>query len=844
MAVLKSLSGDPLHFKVILTLFLIAITRLSNAEDIQFNTDILDVKDRDNINISQFSRAGYLMPGNYSFAIRINNRDALPDESIDWLTPENDPKGSEPCLTPALVRQFNLKPEVFSHLHWVRGGQCLSIASLKGMEARGDLGSSTLYLSIPQAYLDYVAPNWDPPSLWDNGLGGILFDYYLNGQTRHTNGSKGSQYNSLSGNGTLGANAGSWRLRADWQARYDHTAESREHNQPSWDWSRYYAYRALPALRSKLTIGEDSFYSDIFDSFRFTGVSLLSDDNMLPPNLRGYAPEVTGVAKTNAKVVISQQGRVLEETQVAAGPFRIQDLSEMVSGELDVRVEEQDGSIQRFTVNTASVPYLTRPGSIRYKTALGRPSDRRHNYNGPLFASGEISVGVSNGWSVYGGGIGGESYSSLAAGIGRDLLAFGAISLDATQSRARLPHDGKTYSGSSWRVSYSKRFDETDSQVTFAGYRFSQRNFMSMSDYLDARTYRYRDGSNKEMYTITFNQQISSIGLSAYLNYSHQNYWDRPSDDRYALTMTRYFSLGSLRNMSLSATAYRNKYSGTKDDGMYLSLSVPWGSAGNVGYNGTFNRHDSMNQVTYYGRNGERDNYQLSAGATRGGETASGFWSHDGDIARVDANASYQAGRYTSMSLAAQGGITATMKGTALHRTNMIGGTRLMLDTDGVAGVPIKGFGANTTTNRFGIAVVADINSYYRNKVSIDLDALPDNADATRSIVQATLTEGAIGYRKFDVVSGGKAMAIIRFTDGTFPPFAAMIQNAKHQLVGIIEDNGSVYLSGIKPGERMTVFSGSDAICQLTLPSILQINTAQALLLPCPPIAKTEHSPK
>ena len=47
---------------------------------------------------------------------------------------------------------------------------------------------------------------------------------------------------------------------------------------------------------------------------------------MLPPNLRGYAPEVTGVAKSNAKVIISQQGRVLYETTVAVGPFRIQDL--------------------------------------------------------------------------------------------------------------------------------------------------------------------------------------------------------------------------------------------------------------------------------------------------------------------------------------------------------------------------------------------------------------------------------------------------------------------------------------------------------------------------------------
>ncbi|MBJ6958502.1 fimbria/pilus outer membrane usher protein, partial [Vibrio cholerae] len=92
---------------------------------------------------------------------------------------------------------------------------------------------------------------------------------------------------------------------------------------------------ALPELRAKLTLGEQDLGNSVFDGFQFTGASLNSDDNMLPPNLRGYAPEVVGIAKTNAKVVISQQGRVLYETQVASGPFRIQDISSAVSGMLD-----------------------------------------------------------------------------------------------------------------------------------------------------------------------------------------------------------------------------------------------------------------------------------------------------------------------------------------------------------------------------------------------------------------------------------------------------------------------------------------------------------------------------
>lgn len=148
----------------------------------------------------------------------------------------------------------------------------------------------------------------------------------------------------------------------------------------------------MPALKARLVVGEDYLYSDLFDSFRFTGASLNSDESQLPPNLRGYAPEVVGVAKTNAKVVISQKGRVLYETLVAAGPFRIQDLRDAVSGTLDVRVEEQDGSVRSFQIDTAGVPYLTRPGQVRYKLATGRPSNLQYGADGD-FSARESSLG-------------------------------------------------------------------------------------------------------------------------------------------------------------------------------------------------------------------------------------------------------------------------------------------------------------------------------------------------------------------------------------------------------------------------------------------------------------------
>ncbi|MBH2873046.1 outer membrane usher protein [Serratia marcescens] len=839
-------AGKLFRFQVLglcITLALGSSSTWVYAEDgIQFNADILDVNDRKNIDLSQFSRSGYIMPGSYSMVVHLNKSE-LPEQKIPFYPPDNEPDGSRACVGKALVDQLGLKSAAMQTLTWWHQGECLDESSLKGMVSRGDLATGALYLSVPQAYLEYSSEDWDPPSRWDEGIPGLLFDYNVNAQSRQQQ-QGGTRGYSVSGNGTAGANLGAWRLRAAWQGQVNPQTGSGQSTDKRLDWSRYYAYRAVSALRSRLTLGEDYLDSGIFDSFRFSGVSLVSDDNMLPPNLRGYAPEVVGVAKTNAKVTISQQGRVIYETQVAAGPFRIQDINDAISGELDVRVEEQDGSVQAFKVNTASILYLTRPGSWRCKRAAGKPSDWQHHSRGPLFGTGEFSWGVSNGWSLYGGALLGGDYNALSLGIGRDLMMFGALSFDATQSRARLPQRDETLSGGSYRVSYSKTFDELDSQVTFAGYRFSEEDFMSMGEYLDARYYGSRVGNNKEMYTITFNKQFRDWGLSSYLNYSHQTYWDRPSNDRYNLTLSRYFDLGEIKNLNLSLSAYRNRYNETNDDGVYLSLSMPWGNGATLSYNSTVNRNDNTNRVGYYQRVDEHNNYQLSAGSSRRGANLSGYYNHEGDAARLSANASYQEGRYSAVGLSAQGGMTLTPEGGALHRVGMIGGTRLLLDTNGVAGVPVRGYGSTVSTNRFGKAVVADVNSYYRNKASIDLDKLGDNAEATRSVVQATLTEGAIGYRQFDVIAGEKAMAIVKLADGSTPPFGATVLNARKQETGIVNDGGSVYLSGINAGEIMTLHWSGAAQCQVQLPATLPADMlTRTLLLPCRPIAAAPAEP-
>lgn len=374
-------------------------------DSIQFDPRFLELKGDTKIDLGKFSKKGYVDAGKYNLRVFINKQSLSDEYDINWYVSENDPTKTYACLTPELVAALGLKEGIAKSLQWTHNDECLKPGQLDGMEVENDLSQSALLLTVPQAYLEYTSSDWDPPSRWDDGISGLIADYSLNAQTRHQE-QGGEDSHDISGNGTVGANLGAWRFRADWQSDYQHTRSNDDEDDSSnsttsknWDWSRYYAWRALPSLKAKLSLGEDYLNSDIFDGFNYIGSSVSTDDQMLPPNLRGYAPDVSGVAHSSAKVTISQMGRVLYETQVPAGPFRIQDIGDSVSGTLHVRVEEQNGQVQEYDVTTASMPFLTRQGQVRYKVMMGRPEDWNHKTEGGFFSGNNVIVieaGVGN----------------------------------------------------------------------------------------------------------------------------------------------------------------------------------------------------------------------------------------------------------------------------------------------------------------------------------------------------------------------------------------------------------------------------------------------------------------
>lgn len=798
-----------------LTVILQSIALSAYGSDSEFNTDLLDLQDKENINLGAFDHAGYIMPGKYQLSVIINDHPSG-EKRVNFI--EDKPGSSKLCMDESLVHALGLKEKALNSVLAARDKQgCYDYQQLSGVTATGDIAKDTLTVMVPQAYREYVADNWDPPSQWQEGVNGVLFDYNLSLQQTHVK--QQAVQNQVSGFGVAGGNVGPWRLRANWQGNYATGSESMA---APFEMNRLYAYRALPRQAAKLTLGEQDAGTSMMDSFQFTGVSLASDEQMLPPNLRGYAPEIVGIAKTNAKIEVRQQGRIIYQTQVAAGPFRIQDLDGYVSGMLDVTVQEQDGTAQHFQVNAGSLPYLSRPGTVRYRVMAGKAQQQAHDNQGPAFVSGEGSWGISNNWSLTGGGLLSDQYASGALGIGTDLLALGALSFDVSASRAELPLG--TVTGKSYRLNYSKRFDETGSSITFAGARFSERNFMTMTQYQAARAQPDNvDAARqaaKQLYTFSANQQIPNTRMGMFINYSHQSFWYQPVSERASLNLSSVFDMGSWRGINTTLTAYRNWQGyGKPDDGLSLTLSMSLGgndflSVGSNVYNGR--RSDTL---TYNGFN-DADSYSLTAGQSDEGNSLSAYFRHLASLADVSLGFSHSQ-TASGMTLSLDGGLTATAQGVVLHSGNSMGGTRILVDTDGVADIPLQGGGASTIySNRFGKAVLANEPSYYRVSTSIDLDTLGHKAAPLGSPVGSdVLTEGAIGYHHFDMLSGEQRMVEIQLADGKPAPFAADVKNSKGQLLGMLADDGMAYLSGLHSQEGLLVDWGEHS-CHARLPAL------------------------
>ncbi len=754
--------------------------------------------------LSRFAKGNAAAPGNYSVDLFINQgyvgRVEMP------FTPVAGEVAAQPAFDRQLLQRIGvdlgkLPAEATEKLAQGVSLRLDEIAADAGSDF--DFGDQRLDLSIPQAAMSRHARGYVSPELWDSGVNAAMLDYDFNLYNYRNNAFGGTQRQGYLGL-RAGANIGDWRLRHNGSYSFDSQGRRQYQNIST------YAQREIVALSSQLTLGETYTTGELFDSTPFKGMRLASDDRMLPDSLRGYAPVVRGVANSNARVTIRQNSVIIYETTVAPGAFEISDLyATGYGGDLDVSVQEADGSVRTFSVPYAAVPMSLRPGVSRYSVVGGAVRNKQLSKS-PHFLQGTYQRGLSNLVTGYAGATVAQSYSSALLG-GTLNTSAGAVGLDATQSR--LSQNGVTHTGTSLRASYAKNLPYTGTNVSIAAYRYSTGGFYGLNEAMNALygygQYRYTGSMVRERNraSLVLSQQLGGQRGNINLTGSTVDHWNRDGRDvNYSIAYANtYKSIGY--NLTLQRQRDSRQQMGTA---VYATLSIPLGKTNPLSLSSNAGR-DSNGRVrmqsTLSGSTGEDNqlSYSLSADHASGGSASSVTGGSASVLYRAPAAefmGSAGAGTgYSQSSVGMRGGIVAHPGGITLSQP--LSETFGIVEAPDAEGARLLNASGVRVDSR-GYAVVPHLTPYRMNAVEIDPKGLSTDVELQVTSQQVAPRAGAVAMLRYATVSGRSAMLQVLKADGKPLPFGASVMDEHGVEVGLVGQASRVLARGLQESGQLT----------------------------------------
>lgn len=775
------------------------------------------------IDVSRYVQGNPVAAGEYAVDVLLN--DAFLQQADIAFIAGDDPLDAQPCLPASLLPPLGLGVQ-YLEAGAEEQGTCVDLPTrVPGATVTFDSSTLQLRLTVPQAAQERLPRGHVPAARRDAGVTAAFVDYAANHYS-----SQGRQHGHLGLR--AGVNLGHWRLRH--RASITQGAAGLRSRTLGSD-----LQRDLPGWNSQLLLGQGSTGGELFESLRFTGVRVATDERMLPDSLRGFAPVVQGIAEGNAVVSIRQNGTVIHESTVAPGPFVIDDLyPTSFGGDLQVTVTEADGRSRRYTVNFSAVPQALRAGSSRFSATAGHLRDDGARLRRLPFAEGTYAHGISNHLTLLGGAQVAQHYQAalLGAAVNTPVGAFGA---DITHSRAR-PGTGEQVHGNSYRLNYQRYLAGSGTHVGLAAYRFSTRGFRTLNDTAARADDAWVDtGRTRQRYQMNLSQRLGER-TSLQLSGGHVAYWDsgqRRNDVQLALQTS-----WRRANVGVSVQRYRSER-GDQDTRYALNVSVPLGTAPQSPRLSTQLSHSPRTDQAQLSLNGtlgaqRNTHYSLSAGhGSDGVHSQSAYVGHQGAYGHFNAGYSHAAGQ-RSQTLGASGSVV-------LHRGGVnfgppLGNGFALVQAKGAEGARI-GAGHSVRVGRNGYALLPHITPYRWNQIDLDPAGLPLDVDVLQTSHRIAPTAGGIVRVAFEVRR--ERTLFIDATDalGQPLPFAARIVDEAGQSRGAVGQGSVIQLRGAQEAGALIVDPEGPARCRLDYqlldaPDAYGLSWTQAQCLPHPPL--------
>lgn len=773
-----------------------------------FDSSMIENNGYDNIDVSLFNQ-GLQLPGEYFVNIFVNGNRVGSEKLNFRLEKHNGKDALTPCLSSEQLTKFGVDVDKYSGLFKYAPEQCADLWAIPNADVQFDFNQQKLSIIVPPQALLPKVKGIAPMQLWDDGIPAIFMNYQTNTQQIEYQGAYKSRSESYYAQLQPGLNIGAWRLRssASWQK-----------NQ-GWQRSYIYAERGLNEIKSRFTLGESYSDGSIFDSIPFTGGKLASDKSMVPYDQWSFAPTVRGVARTQARVEIQQNGYTVSNELVPSGPFEITNLPQGGrSGDLKVIIHESDGTQQVFNVPYDAPAVALRQGYFEYAVMGGKYRPANDAVHTTTIGALEMKYGLPWNLTLYGGFQGANNYQAAALGIGSLLGDFGAISADIIQSNSKKEKRSRE-SGQRWRIRYNKSLNNGMS-VNIASEEYATKGFNTLPDTLN--TYCNSDHKSncnfdlqkpKNKINLSVSQTTDSWGTFIFTGY-RQNYWNNTSSTTsFSAGYSKTFVNGMSLNINLSKTQNIDR-SGKKTNDRLTSiwLSVPLGRwLSNSSIYGNYqmtsdSQGDAIHELGVYGDAFDRqlhwdirERYKKNANKNISSDLSLNY---HGTYGELRGNYSYDKKR-RQLGIGANGKVLVTQHGVTAGQNT--GDTIALIQAPGVDGASV-GYWPGVKTDFRGYTSYGFLTPYQENNVDINPVTLPKNAEIPQTSTRVVPTKGAVVLAKFDTRIGGRLLLKLKRSDNKPVPFGSIASVVGQSSgSGIVGDNSQVYLTGLPKEARVKV---------------------------------------
>ncbi len=785
-----------------------------------FETSFTGLGEKDIADIQSINSGKKKLPGSYFVSIFLN-KDLILTGPIEAREINGTIK---PCLTSELFGNLNIVNHVYEK-EFQKGSDCIVLEGvIPSSSSDIDTANQVVNLTIPSSFLNIHNRIWADKSRWDEGINTAYSNYAITLSERSS--AENTDFYMSTENAV---NIGIWRFRNT------STLQKNESKHELKSITNFIS-RPLPKYDSELKIGDFNTDSFFFDNVVLKhGISVGTDEAMYPDNVRGYSPVVYGIANSNAIVSILQNDSVIYKTFVAPGAFEINDIGSLYTkSPLVVRIEEQDGNVKIYSLPYTSSTNLIREGTHRYSISLGKG---KYLDDINLLQLSWLQ-GLPYSSTVYSGARIAENAKYFLSGIAKDMGSLGALSIDVTKSNTKLI-DGSEHGGLMYRARYNKYISDTNTSINLTNSFYSKEPFYTLYDtrkdnnvtqqdiltqdgIAEANYYNYNyyelKNPRKSEQGISVSQSFDKVG-SLYFSGTYRDYWDYHKNE---LTLqagfaSNYNSIGYSINYSKIKTRYNDKY----DNIASFNISVPLRifaprneriSKTNVSYNAQHTKSTGITHITNVNGSALDDdklNYNVSHGDSKYYNYNSinlQYKSFMGESTALNTNYSGK----SDIDLRHAGSFMIHSEGVTLGQS--INGAAALVKTGNVKDVRFVNR-PGVRSDRNGFAIIPSLSQYRRNNIKIDTVELEADLESSVSVKEVVPMNNSIVHAKFDVVQGAKLYAYVTHKGGKLP-FGSVAKVESSSSMGMIDEFGMIYLSGLKENGTILISWGEGKSCK------------------------------